>query len=70
MASRRLHGSSQTQEICGGDEIPKREDIIVRFEVFTSVTMKNAVFWDIRTQFLPYKSTLRLRYRIQPVNPI
>jgi hypothetical protein len=25
----------------------------VRFEVFTAVTMKNVVFWDIKTQFLP-----------------
>jgi hypothetical protein len=26
----------------------------VRFEVFTAVTTKNAVFWDIRTQFVPH----------------
>jgi hypothetical protein len=25
---------------------------IVRFAVFTAVTMKNAVFWDIKTQFV------------------
>jgi hypothetical protein len=25
---------------------------ICKIEVFTAVTMKNAVFWDIRTQFL------------------
>jgi hypothetical protein len=25
----------------------------VRFEVFTTVTMKNAVFWDVKTQFVP-----------------
>jgi hypothetical protein len=24
----------------------------VRFEVFTAVTMKNVVFWDIKTQFI------------------
>jgi hypothetical protein len=24
----------------------------VRFEVFTAVTMKNVVFWDIKTQFV------------------
>jgi hypothetical protein len=29
--------------------------IFGRFEVFTSVTMKNAVFWDIKTQFLPHR---------------
>jgi hypothetical protein len=27
----------------------------VRFEVFTAVTMKNVVFWDIETQFLPHR---------------
>jgi hypothetical protein len=25
----------------------------VRFEIFTAVTMKNGVFWDINTQFVP-----------------
>jgi hypothetical protein len=27
----------------------------VRFEIFTAVTMKNVVFWDIKTQFIPHK---------------
>jgi hypothetical protein len=27
----------------------------VRFEVFTAVTMKNALFWDIKTQFVPHR---------------
>jgi hypothetical protein len=27
----------------------------VRFEVFTAVTMKNAVFWDIKSQFVPHR---------------
>jgi hypothetical protein len=27
----------------------------VRFEVFTAVTMKNGVFWDIETQFVPQR---------------
>jgi hypothetical protein len=26
-----------------------------RFEVFTAVTMKNDVFWDIKTQFIPHR---------------
>jgi hypothetical protein len=26
-----------------------------RSEVFTAVTMENAVFWDIRTQFIPHR---------------
>jgi hypothetical protein len=29
----------------------------VRFEVFTAVTMKNFVFWDIKTQFVPLVRT-------------
>jgi hypothetical protein len=33
----------------------------MRLEVFTAVTVKSAVFWDIKAQ-------LRLRYRTQPVN--
>jgi hypothetical protein len=28
---------------------------IVRFDVFSVVTMKNAVFWDIETKFLPHR---------------
>jgi hypothetical protein len=27
----------------------------VRFEVFTAVTMKNDVFWDIKTQFVLHR---------------
>jgi hypothetical protein len=27
----------------------------VRFEVFTAVTMKNVVFWDIKTQFVSHR---------------
>jgi hypothetical protein len=40
----------------------------VRFEVFTAVTMKNAVFWDIKTRSYLTGNTLRLRYSVQPVN--
>jgi hypothetical protein len=28
---------------------------IVRFEVFTAVTMKNVVFWDIKPQFVLHR---------------
>jgi hypothetical protein len=27
----------------------------VRCEVFAAVTMKNAVLWDIKTQFVPHR---------------
>jgi hypothetical protein len=30
----------------------------VRFEVFTAAAMKNAVFWDIRTQFAPHRKNI------------
>jgi hypothetical protein len=29
--------------------------IYARFEVCTAVTMKNVVFWDIKTQFVPHR---------------
>jgi hypothetical protein len=32
----------------------KVDHMYVRYEVFTAVTMKNAVFWDIKTQFVPH----------------
>jgi hypothetical protein len=28
---------------------------VVRFEVFTAVTKKNGIFWDIKTQFIPHR---------------
>jgi hypothetical protein len=40
----------------------------VRFEIFTAVTMKNGVFWDIKPSSYFAGDTLRLRYRAQPVN--
>jgi hypothetical protein len=29
--------------------------LILRLEAFTAVTMKNVVFWDIKTQFVPHR---------------
>jgi hypothetical protein len=40
----------------------------VRFEVFSAVTMKNVVFWDIINPVRTSQETLRLRNRAQPVN--
>jgi hypothetical protein len=37
------------------ESIITKINIHVRFEVLTAVIMKNAVAWDIRTQFLPHK---------------
>jgi hypothetical protein len=39
-----------------------------RFEVFTAVTMKNAVFWDIKTQFVHHRRHITSLYIAQPVN--
>jgi hypothetical protein len=40
----------------------------VRFEVFTAVTMKNTVFSDIKTQFIPHRRHITSRYKAQPVD--
>jgi hypothetical protein len=47
-----------------------------KISIFTAATMKVAVFWDIRTQFLPHRRHIRsslqsppsLRWRAQPVH--
>jgi hypothetical protein len=41
--------------------------LLVRFEVFTTVTMKSAVFWDIKLNTYLTGSTLRLR--TEPITP-
>jgi hypothetical protein len=43
-------------------------NINARFEIFTALTPKNTVFWDIKT--IPYLTgdILLHRYRVQPVN--
>jgi hypothetical protein len=46
------------------------EENCVRFEVFTAVTMKNGVFWDIKNNTYLIGETLLLRYRVQPVNAL
>jgi hypothetical protein len=33
-----------------------------------AVTMKNVVFWDINTKFVPHRGHISLHYRVQPVN--
>jgi hypothetical protein len=37
--------------------------LTVRFEVFTAVTMKNAVFWDIKAQLVPHRRLSRGSYK-------
>jgi hypothetical protein len=37
-------------------------------DVFTAMTMKNVFFWDIKPTSYFTGDTLRLRYRVQPVN--
>jgi hypothetical protein len=40
----------------------------VRFEVLTEVNMKNAFFWDLKTQFISHRKHINLQYKAQPVN--
>jgi hypothetical protein len=42
--------------------------IISNISIFTAVTMKNAVFWDIKPSSYLTGDTLRLRFRAQQVN--
>jgi hypothetical protein len=42
----------------------------VRLEVFTAVTMKNGVYWDIKTLFLPHRRHITFPSKAQPVNAI
>jgi hypothetical protein len=44
--------------------------LIVRFEVFSAVTMKNVVFWDIETQFVPHRSHITSPLHSPAVNAI
>jgi hypothetical protein len=46
----------------------KHVTYFVRFQVFTAVTMKNVVFWDIKPSSYLIGSTLRLRHTGQAVN--
>jgi hypothetical protein len=39
---------------------------VVRFEVFTAVTMKNAIFRDVKTHFVPHRRYITSK----PVNAI
>jgi hypothetical protein len=47
---------------------PRNTKNDVRFEVFTAVTIKNGVFWDMRIQFVPHRRHITFRYMAQPVN--
>jgi hypothetical protein len=42
--------------------------MLLRFEVFTARTMKNAAFWNKEPSSYFTGDTLRLGYRVQPVN--
>jgi hypothetical protein len=52
LRNERRAGVENKEEVTGGvREVGKS----VRFEVLTAVTMKNVVFWDIRTQFVTHR---------------
>jgi hypothetical protein len=46
----------------------KNRRLVVRSEDFAAVTMKNVVFWDIKPSSYFTGDTLRVHYRVQPVN--
>jgi hypothetical protein len=54
--SQTAHMTTQIKrtDIHASSEI-RAQDFIVRFEVFTAVTMKNVVFWDIKTHFVLHR---------------
>jgi hypothetical protein len=37
----------------------ERDTFSERFDVFTAVTMKNAVLWDVKIQFIPHRKHIR-----------
>jgi hypothetical protein len=53
---------------CRSDENVCTSVDCVGFKIFAAVTMKNAVFWDIKTQPYLTGDTVRLYYRAKPVN--
>jgi hypothetical protein len=46
------------------NEIPTIFLTFVRFEAFTAMTMKNAIFWNLKTQFVPHR-----KYYISATEP-
>jgi hypothetical protein len=47
-----VHTSQETQYV----SVTEPSQLIVyKFEVFTVVTMKNAVFWDVKPQFVHHR---------------
>jgi hypothetical protein len=51
----RRHERKCVQENWGTPKAFTIWNMFLRFEGFTTVTMKNAVFWDIQTQFVPHR---------------
>jgi hypothetical protein len=54
MTAEVLQKLSLNLNLCNSQEVGKQADY-VRFEVFTAMTMKNGVFWDIETQFVLHR---------------
>jgi hypothetical protein len=60
--------SENNTSIIAEESLYKIHLITVRSEENTAVTMKNAVFWGIKTSSYFTGDTLLLRYIAQPVN--
>jgi hypothetical protein len=55
----RTHSSSVVLEL---------EDSVQKFVVFSAVTMKNSVLWDIKTKFVPHWKQIISLLKAQPLN--
>jgi hypothetical protein len=50
-----LNGVSRDVAVCKKVTATLTRTLCVSSDVLTAVTMKNAVFWDIKTQFVPHR---------------
>jgi hypothetical protein len=50
-----LHSTAMAHETAADQTGSEPQIYPVRFEVFTAVTMKNVVFWDIKTHFVLHR---------------
>jgi hypothetical protein len=48
----------RNQSDCLQGILRRNHCMFVRLDVFTAVTMKNAVFWDIKTQFVLHRRNI------------
>jgi hypothetical protein len=73
--SNRLPGNRQRRNpLCQLDDGSSALEVeshrfYVRFEVFTAVTMKNVVFWDLKTQFVRHGRHIAVSFKEGDIKP-